>query len=95
MSDTNTGSYVIYGQRTNSSFGPSPMVWGGTALSGSITSATQNKTYTFGGTANNSISLMYILYSCKYYLIGMGDDAICMAEQYHPFINGIPSINIK
>jgi hypothetical protein len=56
-SDTNTGSYVIYGQRTNSPFGPSPMVWGGSTLSGAITSATQNNTYTFGGTANNSIDM--------------------------------------
>src|SRR5260370_25376730 len=33
------------------------MVWGGTTLSGSITSATKNNTYTFGGTANNSIDM--------------------------------------
>src|SRR5260370_382007 len=56
-SDTNTGNYAIYGQRTNNPFGPSPMVWGGTTLSGSITSATQNNTYTFGGTTNNSIDM--------------------------------------
>jgi len=56
-SDTNTGSYVIYGQRTNNPFGPSPMVWGGSIVPGSITSATQNNTYTFGGTTNNSIDM--------------------------------------
>jgi hypothetical protein len=59
-SDMGTGSYVIYGQRTNSPFGFSPMVWGGTTLPRSITSATQNNTYTFGGTANNSIDMTMV-----------------------------------
>jgi hypothetical protein len=39
------------------------MVWGGKTLSGSITSATQNKTYTFGGTANNSIDMTMVVTS--------------------------------
>ena len=58
--DTKIGSYVIYGQRTNNPFGNAPIVWGGKTVSGTLSSATQNNTYTFGGTANNVIDLTMV-----------------------------------
>jgi len=59
-SDTLTGSYTIYSQRTNSPFGPVPMVWGGQTQAGQIISASQSLTYTFAGTANNSVDLTMV-----------------------------------
>jgi hypothetical protein len=58
--DTNIGNYVIYGQRTNNPFGYAPIVWGGNTVSGTLSSAAQNNTYTFGGTANNVIDLTMV-----------------------------------
>jgi len=59
-SDTLTGSYTIYAQRTNSPFGPAPMVWGGQTQAGQIVSAAQSLTYTFAGTATNSVDLTMV-----------------------------------
>ena len=59
-SDRLAGSYTIYAQRTNSPFRPAPMVWGGQTETGQIVSATQNLTYTFAGTANNSVDLTMV-----------------------------------
>jgi len=58
--DTKLGNYVVYGQRTNSPFGYAPIVWGGKTVSGTLGSAAQNNTYTFGGTANNVIDLTMV-----------------------------------
>ncbi len=58
--DANVGNYVIYGQRTNSPFGYAPIVWGGKTVSGTLSAATQNNTYTFGGTANNTIDMTMV-----------------------------------
>jgi len=55
--DELSGTYTIYGQRTNSPFGPSPFLWGGQTQGGSIVSAAQDNTYTFYGTASNVVDL--------------------------------------
>jgi hypothetical protein len=59
-SDTNAGNYVLYGQRTSSPFSPAPFLWGGQAHSGTIASPARSNTYTFGGTANNSVDLTMV-----------------------------------
>jgi Abnormal spindle-like microcephaly-assoc'd, ASPM-SPD-2-Hydin len=59
-SDTHAGSYTIYAQRTNSPFEPAPIVWGGQTRAGQIVSAAQSLTYTFAGTANDSVDLTMV-----------------------------------
>ncbi len=53
-SDTNTGNYDIYAQRTNNPSGASGFVWG-QVQSGTIGSAAQSNTYTFPGDANDGV----------------------------------------
>ena len=55
-SDTNTGNYEIYSQRTNKPVGGVDFVFGGTAQPGTIGTATQSNTYTFGGTAGATVT---------------------------------------
>jgi hypothetical protein len=57
--DTNTGNYVLYAQGTNDNFGYSPLLWG-QVQAGSMGAAAASNTYTFKGTANNSISLTVV-----------------------------------
>jgi hypothetical protein len=52
--DTNTGSYDLYTQKTDSPAGPSNLPFG-QVLTGSISSATQSNTYTFSGNTSDEI----------------------------------------
>lgn len=52
-SDTQTGNYIIYGQRTLHPFGPVPLVIGGQTQPGSIAAQTQSNTFTFSASANS------------------------------------------
>ncbi|MGC9950993.1 MAG: choice-of-anchor D domain-containing protein [Bryobacteraceae bacterium] len=52
-SDTNTGDYLIYAQRTNSPFGFAPLLFGGQTQTGDVASAAQSNTLTFSGSTNN------------------------------------------
>jgi hypothetical protein len=57
-SDTYTGEYALYAQRTNSPFGPTtPFIWDGQVQSGDIASAAHSNTYTFAGSVNNTVDL--------------------------------------
>jgi hypothetical protein len=58
-SDTNTGNYDVYAQSTNDPFGPAPILWG-QVQTGAIGSQAQSNTYTFSGSANNSIDLTMV-----------------------------------
>ncbi len=53
-SDTNTGKYEIYGQRTNKPSGAKKSTFG-TTNAGTISAAAQNKTYTFSANANDVV----------------------------------------
>jgi hypothetical protein len=53
-SDTNTGNYAIYAQRTNNPSGPVGLLWG-QVQSGTIASGAQNDSYTFPGSANDIV----------------------------------------
>ena len=53
-SDTNTGGFAIYSQRTNSPGGAATLSFGQT-VSGSITLAAQSNTFTFSGTAKDVV----------------------------------------
>jgi hypothetical protein len=87
-SDTNTGNYMIYGQRTNSSFGPAALLFGGQTQAGNIVSAAQSNTFTFSGAANNVVDLTMVttsgnlsprirLYSPTGALIGSANNGFC------------------
>jgi hypothetical protein len=52
-SDTNSGNYILYSQRINDPFGPTPFLFGGGTQGGSIVSQAQNNTLTFSATANS------------------------------------------
>ena len=56
-SDTNTGNYEIYSQRTNKPVGGVDFVFGGGATPGSIGNAAQSNTYIFGGTAGTAVDI--------------------------------------
>ncbi len=63
-SDTNTGNYMIYGQRTNSSFGPAALLFGGQTQAGNIVSAAQSNTFlTFSGAASSVVDLTMVTIS--------------------------------
>jgi hypothetical protein len=53
-SDTNTGNYAIYSQRTNNPSGAANLPFGQTQT-GSISSAAQSNTYTFSANANDVV----------------------------------------
>lgn len=55
-SNTYTGGYSIYSQRTNNPSGASALLWG-QSQSGAINSAAQSNTYTFSGTSGDNIDL--------------------------------------
>jgi hypothetical protein len=59
-SDTNTGNYVIYAQRTNSSFGPVALLFGGQTQTGNIVSQAQSNTFSFSGAANNVVDFTMV-----------------------------------
>jgi len=58
-SDTNTGNYDIYSQRTNNPTGTVPVDWG-QIQSGKISLPAQSNTYTFVGTANDVIDFTMV-----------------------------------
>jgi hypothetical protein len=58
-SDTNSGNYEIYAQRTDNPIGAVPVYWGQTQA-GKIGSAAQSNTYTFVGTANNVVDFTMV-----------------------------------
>jgi len=69
QSNTSTGRYVTYVQRTNDPFGYAVFGWGGGTTSGSITLTAQSNTYAFAGTAGNTIDLKAVATSgslCPY-----------------------------
>jgi hypothetical protein len=57
--DTDIGNYVIYSQRTNNPSGPIGLLWG-QVQSGKIGSAAQSNTYTFVGSANDSVDFTMV-----------------------------------
>ena len=61
--DTNTGSFLIYAQRTNNPTGPAGLGFGGVPQAGSITSAAQSNTYTFRANANDVIDFTMVVTS--------------------------------
>jgi hypothetical protein len=58
-SDTNTGNYVIYAQRTNNPSGAASLPFGQTQT-GSISSATQSNSYTFSANANDLVDFTMV-----------------------------------
>jgi MBG domain-containing protein/chitobiase/beta-hexosaminidase-like protein/pre-peptidase len=58
-SDTNTGNYDIYSQRTNNPTPAVPIDWG-QVQSGKISLPAQNNTYTFAGTANDVVDFTIV-----------------------------------
>ncbi|MGA7524474.1 MAG: PPC domain-containing protein [Acidobacteriaceae bacterium] len=54
-SDTNTGNYEIYLQRTSNPAGVAYFVFGGVAQTGTISTAAQSNTYIFGGSIDNVV----------------------------------------
>ncbi len=69
QSNTNTGKYVTYVQRTNAPFGYAVFGWGGGTTSGSVTLTAQSNTYAFAGTDGNTIDLKAVATSgslCPY-----------------------------
>jgi hypothetical protein len=61
-SDTNTGNYELYSQRTNNPTGPVPVDWGLTQT-GRIGLPAQSNTYTFAGSAKNVVDLTMVVTS--------------------------------
>ena len=59
-SDTNTGNYAIYAQRTNNPTGPAPLLFGGQVQTGTIGSAAQSNSYTFSGSANDVVDFTMV-----------------------------------
>lgn len=59
-SDTNTGDYVIYGQRTDNPFSPAALLFGGSTQSASIVSPSQDNTFTFSGVTNNTLDFTMV-----------------------------------
>jgi hypothetical protein len=58
-SDTNTGNYVIYAQRTTNPSGAASLPFGQTQT-GSISSATQSNSYTFSANANDLVDFTMV-----------------------------------
>ena len=58
-SDTNTGNYVIYTQRTNNPVLPTVLFWG-QVQTGTIGSTAQSSTYTFPGSASDVVNFTLV-----------------------------------
>jgi hypothetical protein len=63
--DANTGTYTLYGQRTNNPTGAVPLSFGGQPEAGTISSPAQSNSYTFGGDANDVVSMTMVVTSGK------------------------------
>ncbi len=54
-SDSNTGNYGFYSQRTNNPTAPTPFMFGGQTQSGTISSAADSNSFTFWGAVGNVV----------------------------------------
>lgn len=59
-SDTNSGSYLVYMQRTNNPIGSVALMFGGQPQAGTISSATQSNSYTFPANANDVVDFTMV-----------------------------------
>lgn len=64
-SDTNTGGYSIFAQRTNNPAGPANLQFGGQPQTGTISSVAQSSAYTFGATAKDVVDFTVAVSSGK------------------------------
>jgi hypothetical protein len=62
-SDTNTGSYLFYAQRTNNPTGVAALLFGGQPQIGSIASSAQSNTYSFNANAKDVVDLTMVITS--------------------------------
>jgi len=58
--DTNTGSYLIYAQRTNNPSGAAVLLFGGQPQGGAISAAAQSNSYSFGASAKDVVDFTLV-----------------------------------
>jgi hypothetical protein len=58
--ESHTGAYMLYAQRTNNPAGAAIVYFGGQPQPGLISSAAQNNTYTFRGSANAVVNFTMV-----------------------------------
>ena len=59
-SDTNTGNYTLFAQRTNDPTGATNLQFGGQPQAGTISSAAQSNSYTFGANAKDVVNFTVV-----------------------------------